>query len=189
VEGDFRKNLKLYNSVRLLGNLFNVVFGRSPWLHVLLSVVICTILLCTFGILRLGNRLDIISYMFLCLGQPCLILVMVGIFYPMEALNTASIRISNEAQIHSLLMRYKENGLRKEELTFIRTALCSIGPVQVRILSFGFIDKKAKSTISEMTRDMTILSTYDINISKDMIQKFPYTKRSIEGVQLRKHPS
>jgi len=155
VEEDFRKNLKLYNSVRLLGDLFNVVFGRSPWLPALLSVLICTIPLSTFGILRLGNRLDLISYMLVCLGQPCLIVMMLGIFYPMEALNTASVRISNEAKIHSLLMRHKENGLRKEELTFIRLALRSIGPVQVRILSFGFIDKKAKSTISEMTRDMT----------------------------------
>lgn len=176
-EEKFRTGLKLYAGVRIMCTLYNKVFGNSPWLPSLLTV--CTIVqpMAVYGILKLGDRLDFVSYTYLCLAVPCIVLINMGLYYPMVGVESNSVKIGDGTQIHKFLTRFKltheskkepaegssgggslikDSVILRRKLKFMKTSLMSCQRVQCNLLTFGAVDKKAKQHLLRVLVDLTI---------------------------------
>jgi hypothetical protein len=155
-------HIRAYNTLQLGNNLFNKVFGASAWLPSLLSALITVLPFGLYGIIKLGWKLDIFSYAYCTVAVPCIFILLLAFYSPMESLQFASAQLSDKNLVYNIISKVSsKNGSEtrqksKKKRNYVKALLNSGRPLQCKLYCFGFIDKQAKTTLFKLIVDSTI---------------------------------
>jgi len=178
-----RIGIRIYSSLQIMTTLFNRVFGNTLWLPSFLLVITSVLPMAVYGVLKLGDRLDIVSYAYLCIAVPCIMCINLGLFYPMAAVEEKSSKVLTRTRVNHLLSRYEslhrtksanclsdtgdrsgdnailmaeQKEILKRKLKFIKSSLAGCQPLHCSLLTFGVVKKKTKQNLITVLVDLTI---------------------------------
>jgi hypothetical protein len=148
--------------LQLLNSLFNKVFGSSAWLPSFLFLLISILPLGMSGIIKLGGQLDVLSYTFCIVVVPCICILLLGFYSPLESLHSSSTQLSDKYHVRRIISKVcsKLGGETwpggKKQRKYVSALLSSCRPLQCKLYCFGFIDKGAKATLFNLIVDSTV---------------------------------
>ncbi len=98
-------NIRAYGVLQLLNILLNKVFCTSGWLPSLLLAASVVLPLAFYVIIKIGGKVDIFSNAYCIVVIPCLFILLIGFYSPMEALYSASDQLSRKNKIYRVISK------------------------------------------------------------------------------------